>query len=52
MAIKDEMLHISTILNRLFKTSTKQDSVSESHNNDYGDTALTSTNTMVATGKR
>ncbi|MFY9565534.1 MAG: hypothetical protein WAQ29_04225 [Nitrososphaeraceae archaeon] len=37
MAIKVEMSRISTILNRLFKTSIKKDSVSESQDNDYGD---------------
>jgi hypothetical protein len=53
MAIKVEMSHISTILNRLFKTSIKQDSISESHDNDYGDTCsrIMQYDTMVATGK-
>ena len=37
MAIKVEMSRISTILNRLFKTSIKEDSVSESQDNEYGD---------------
>ena len=50
MANKVGKSHISTILNHLFKTSTRQDSVSESHDNDYGDTCSTC-NTMVATGK-
>jgi hypothetical protein len=36
MANKVEMSRISTILNRLFKTSIKEDSVSESQDNDYG----------------
>jgi len=38
MANKVEMSHISTILNRLFKTSIREDSVSEGQDNDYGDT--------------
>jgi len=37
MAIKVEMSRISTIVNRLFKTSIKEDSVSESQDNEYGD---------------
>ena len=37
MAIKVGMSRILTILNRLFKTSIKEDSVSESQDNDYGD---------------
>ena len=38
MANKVEMSHISTTLNRLFKTSIREDSVSEGQDNDYGDT--------------
>jgi hypothetical protein len=33
-----EMSHISTILNCLFKTSIREDSVSEGQDNDYCDT--------------
>jgi hypothetical protein len=38
MANKVELSPISTILNRLFKTSIREDSVSEGQDNDYGDT--------------
>jgi hypothetical protein len=38
MANKVEMSRISTILNRLFKTSIREDSDSEGQNNYYGDT--------------
>ena len=51
MANKVELSHISTILNRLFKTSIREDSVSEGQDNDYGVRAEESCNTMVATGK-